>query len=695
MSGHRRSMTRTGAPARLLLVFMLVAAGVVAAPPSASAADRTLTGTVLGADGYPVAGAGVSACSGTAVTNPCDGNILDTDLAANGTYSLSLPEGGEYAVVAYVFTASGLQTSPVHQVGSADPGGSHNFTLPVAFGLPATRPLSGSVVNQDGIPVPGAGAVLCPGVSWTAGCVGSRTAFASGNGSFSILIHPDTEYRILPFAYQGAVSGQVSSVAAGTAPVVLTSPLVVDTSDVRAITGRILGPSGSPIASGNPQATAVWLCPAANGSTGGCKDRRTVFTAADGTFTAYVRDSVDYNLQAVSYALLPLSEYPGGVRSYPLELPAATGDRAVGDITLAYGELRGTVDRFGWDAFPQNTIGVGACPTTSPTGGAVPNTGTAEKCFGLQAVFARADGSYRMPLPPGTYNVSGYMFVDGVLVIGPARSYTVQPTVLQDAQDFLADPPGALFSTGTALVLPAPSPDLGTITVSAGGRPIANAVAIAPGSFANDPAPEAAWGALTFTVATIPGETIEVTLDFERPIPAGATFHKLVPGTTPGALPTWQPFSGFRRLDDYTATLTLTDGGAGDYDGVPNGFITDPLHVQVDGADFALTGFARPLAPYPTPARIKAGSAIPAKWRVTDVAGAPVEAGGSPESLTLSVTCGMTTTQVSLDPSGVSSLGDGWWQADIRTSKSWRDCRGSLVLKLFDESSITGVVSFR
>ncbi|MCP3678581.1 MAG: hypothetical protein GY721_13665, partial [Deltaproteobacteria bacterium] len=76
-------------------------------------------------------------------------------------------------------------------------------------------------------------------------------------------------------------------------------------------------------------------------------------------------------------------------------------------------------------------------------------------------------------------------------------------------------------------------------------------------------------GLVYFTVqGVVPGDTIVVTLTFPTAFPAGSRFYKV---NAAG----FYEFSG-AVISGNTVSLTLTDGGSGDRDGIVNGEISDP-----------------------------------------------------------------------------------------------------------------------
>jgi len=81
-------------------------------------------------------------------------------------------------------------------------------------------------------------------------------------------------------------------------------------------------------------------------------------------------------------------------------------------------------------------------------------------------------------------------------------------------------------------------------------------------------------GLVSYQVIDVaPGSTVTVKVTFPSGIPAGSKLYKVGPaGFTEVVNP---------AIQDHTVTLTLTDGGQGDSDGLANGVIVDPVGVAV------------------------------------------------------------------------------------------------------------------
>ncbi|MHB8603298.1 MAG: ice-binding family protein, partial [Nitrosotalea sp.] len=83
------------------------------------------------------------------------------------------------------------------------------------------------------------------------------------------------------------------------------------------------------------------------------------------------------------------------------------------------------------------------------------------------------------------------------------------------------------------------------------------------------------YGFLSFNVAGLTnGQTIHVTQTYPAPIPANAKYWKVEGGV-------WTDATSLISISGNTLTLTITDGGFGDSDGVANGMITDPSGIGI------------------------------------------------------------------------------------------------------------------
>jgi hypothetical protein len=77
-------------------------------------------------------------------------------------------------------------------------------------------------------------------------------------------------------------------------------------------------------------------------------------------------------------------------------------------------------------------------------------------------------------------------------------------------------------------------------------------------------------------IDVVPGSTVTVKVTFPSGIPAGSKLYKVGPaGFTEVVNP---------AIQGHSVTLTLTDGGQGDSDGLVNGVIVDPVGVAVPAA---------------------------------------------------------------------------------------------------------------
>lgn len=85
------------------------------------------------------------------------------------------------------------------------------------------------------------------------------------------------------------------------------------------------------------------------------------------------------------------------------------------------------------------------------------------------------------------------------------------------------------------------------------------------------------FGVFGFTATTTSGGSITITLTYPQALAAGTKVWKDLNGT-------WLDWTNNVTISGNTITYTITDGGAGDADGLVNGRITDPLGPSISSA---------------------------------------------------------------------------------------------------------------
>ena len=126
----------------------LLATGMIVAAPSASAADATVTGSVVDNNG-------AAATSGRVMMFEPEPGVAPAfaDIAADGTFSVSAP-AGPYFVLALPADGSALAAStPVDVADSTGTAGTYALDSPLAFSV-AT--IAGTITDADDLPVEGA-----------------------------------------------------------------------------------------------------------------------------------------------------------------------------------------------------------------------------------------------------------------------------------------------------------------------------------------------------------------------------------------------------------------------------------------------------------------------------------------------------------------------------------------------------------
>ena len=114
---------------------------------------------------------------------------------------------------------------------------------------------------------------------------------------------------------------------------------------------------------------------------------------------------------------------------------------------------------------------------------------------------------------------------------------------------------------------------------------------------------------------------------------------------------------------------------------------------------YGFAGFFSPVDNSPVLNKAKAGQAIPLKWRLTDANGDPVLSLSSVSVTATSLTCSLGTTADAVEEyatgsSGLQNLGDGYYQFNWATPKSYANSCKTASLNLGDGSSRTALFQF-
>jgi len=180
------------------------------------------------------------------------------------------------------------------------------------------------------------------------------------------------------------------------------------------------------------------------------------------------------------------------------------------------------------------------------------------------------------------------VFYDGTLIDADGDGVPASDDD-NDNNDTIATPPA---TTGT-----------GNITVDADGNPLTNVKTVSDadvnqtGKPADQTFPD---GLVSFEVNVPVGDTIDVTITFPSPIPAGSKYYKVDDNG-------FHEFAG-AVFNGNNVTLTLTDGGSGDADLLANGVIVEPGGVAVPVPAPPAPALApAPPAPAPAPAASAGG----------------------------------------------------------------------------------------
>jgi hypothetical protein len=222
-------------------------------------------------------------------------------------------------------------------------------------------------------------------------------------------------------------------------------------------------------------------------------------------------------------------------------------------------------------------------------------------------------------------------------------------------------------------------------------------VATADGTGAPEPLP---YGVMGFTVKGVaPGATVHVDVFVPgTSVPTGYWKHSDADNDT--APDTWVDFSdhavigplgnGGYKISLELIDRTSTQAGQGDDDPTP-GVIRDP-GGPTGALVYTFSGFAAPIDNQPQVNVAKAGQTIPVKWRLTDANGVGISDPTSFVGLTSALGAGCSGAADGVETysgaSGLQYLGDGNWQFNWKTPKSYAGSCRQLTLTLVDGAHV-------
>jgi hypothetical protein len=115
---------------------------------------------------------------------------------------------------------------------------------------------------------------------------------------------------------------------------------------------------------------------------------------------------------------------------------------------------------------------------------------------------------------------------------------------------------------------------------------------------------------------------------------------------------------------------------------------------------YNFSGFSSPVDPAPTLNVAKAGQTIPLKWRIIDANGAPVTNLSGVTVTAVSLSCSLGTTTDALEEyasgdSGLQNLGDGYYQFNWKTPKTYANSCKTLKLNLGEGAGFEHTALFK
>jgi hypothetical protein len=114
---------------------------------------------------------------------------------------------------------------------------------------------------------------------------------------------------------------------------------------------------------------------------------------------------------------------------------------------------------------------------------------------------------------------------------------------------------------------------------------------------------------------------------------------------------------------------------------------------------YSFSGFSGSVDNPPIVNTASAGRAIPLKWRITDASGNPITTLTSVSVTSAAGGCSASAPTDTLEeytssPSGLQNLGDGYYQYNWKTTKSWAGSCRTLKLDLGDSQVHTALFQF-
>ncbi|MGF1665085.1 MAG: PxKF domain-containing protein [Acidimicrobiia bacterium] len=122
--------------------------------------------------------------------------------------------------------------------------------------------------------------------------------------------------------------------------------------------------------------------------------------------------------------------------------------------------------------------------------------------------------------------------------------------------------------------------------------------------------------------------------------------------------------------------------------------------TPIVGTGYTFSGFSAPVDAAPTLNVVKAGQTVPLKFHVSDSSGAPVTdlSGVTIEVTSLACSAGATSDlleEVATGGSGLQNLGDGYYQFNWKTPKSYASSCKTMSLDLGNGTQHTALFHFR